>query len=339
MYKGKARAYTNIALIKYWGKENETLILPMNNSLSLTLDAFYTETSVTFSEEYTQDRFFLDDKQQSEAATKKVSAFLDLVRAKANCPFFAQVNSRNFVPTAAGLASSASGLAALAGACNAALDLQLSQTELSRLARRGSGSACRSIFGGFVEWHTGDDNTSYATPIASEGWEKELSMLFILINDKEKDVSSRDGMRRTVETSSYYSGWLESTPHDLKKLKQAIREKDFQLLGETTEANALKMHATTMAATPPFTYWSPESLRAMDCVRSLRQKGLACYFTMDAGPNVKVLCQRKDEEAILTQLKKDFHPEQLIVAHAGQGLVDLPMTVTDPSMTNEGVSK
>ena len=104
MYKGKARAYTNIALIKYWGKENETLILPMNNSLSLTLDAFYTETSVTFSEEYTQDRFFLDDKQQSEAATKKISAFLDLVRAKANCPFFAQVNSRNFVPTAAGLA-------------------------------------------------------------------------------------------------------------------------------------------------------------------------------------------------------------------------------------------
>ena len=98
-------------------------------------------------------------------------------------------------------------------------------------------------------------------------------MLFILINDKAKDVSSRDGMRRTVETSSYYSGWLESTPHDLKKLKQAIREKDFQLLGETTEANALKMHATTMAATPPFTYWSPESLRAMDCVRSLRQKG------------------------------------------------------------------
>ena len=339
MHKGKARAYTNIALIKYWGKENETLILPMNNSLSLTLDAFYTETSVTFSKEYTQDCFLLDGKQQNEAATKKITAFLDLVRAKADCPFYAQVDSRNYVPTAAGLASSASGLAALAGACNAALDLQLTQEELSRLARRGSGSACRSIFGGFVEWHTGDDTTSYATPVASDGWEEELSMLFILINDKEKDVSSRDGMRRTVETSSYYSGWLESTPQDLKKLKQAIREKDFQLLGETTEANALKMHATTLAATPPFTYWSPDSLRAMDCVRSLRQQGLACYFTMDAGPNVKVLCQRKDEKAILAQLKKDFQDDQLIVAHAGQGLVTLPMTADDQSTTTRGVAK
>ena len=109
---------------------------------------------------------------------RKISAFLELVRAKANCPFSAQVNSRNFVPTAAGLASSASGLAALAGACNAAPDLQLSQTELSRLARRGSGSACRSIFGGFVEWHTGDDDTSYATPIASEGWGKRAKYAF-----------------------------------------------------------------------------------------------------------------------------------------------------------------
>jgi diphosphomevalonate decarboxylase len=337
MYKGKARAYTNIALIKYWGKKNEELILPMNNSLSLTLDAFYTETSVSFSETFTQDSFFLDGQQQNEAATKKITAFLDLVRAKANCSLFAQVDSHNFVPTAAGLASSASGLAALAGACNAALDMGLSKEELSRLARRGSGSACRSIFGGFAEWQTGDDDTSYATSIASDGWEEELSMIFILINDKEKDVSSRDGMRRTVETSSYYPGWLESTPKDLQKLKQAIKEKDFHLLGETTEANALKMHATTMAATPPFTYWSSESLRAMDCVRNIRQQGLASYFTMDAGPNVKVLCQRKDEEAILAQLEKDFHPEQLIIAHAGQGLVTFP-TETNPS-ANKGVVK
>ena len=116
-------------------------------------------------------------------------------------------------------------------------------------------------------------------------------MLFILINDKEKDVSSRDGMRRTVETSSYYSGWLESTPHDLKKLKQAHPpEKDFQLLGETTEANALKMHATTMAATPPFTYWSPRILASNGLRPFLAsKKGWPATFTMDAGPNVKVL--------------------------------------------------
>ncbi len=125
MYKGKARAYTNIALIKYWGKQDETFILPMNNSLSLTLDAFYTETTVAFSPDFTQDRFTLDGVVQTDAATKKVADFLDLVRKKADCPWYATVESQNFVPTAAGLASSASGLAALAGACSEALDLKL----------------------------------------------------------------------------------------------------------------------------------------------------------------------------------------------------------------------
>ena len=151
MYKGKARAYTNIALIKYWGKKDQELILPMNNSLSLTLDAFYTETSVIFSSAYQEDQFYLDDQKQDAKATAKVSRFLDLARKKAGISDYAVVHSQNFVPTAAGLASSASGLAALAGACNEALQLGLSAKELSQLARRGSGSACRSVFGGFVE--------------------------------------------------------------------------------------------------------------------------------------------------------------------------------------------
>ncbi len=182
------------------------------------------------------------------------------------------MESQNFVPTAAGLASSASGLAALAGACSEALDLNLSEQALSRLARRGSGSACRSIYGGFAEWHQGTDETSFATQVPSNGWEEELSMIFILINAQAKEVSSREGMRRTVETSSFYPGWLSATASDLVKMKQAIAEKDFTALGETTEANALKMHGTTLAAEPPFTYWSSESLRAMECVRMLRKK-------------------------------------------------------------------
>ncbi|OTN77619.1 diphosphomevalonate decarboxylase [Enterococcus sp. 8G7_MSG3316] len=325
MYKGKARAYTNIALIKYWGKKDEALILPMNNSLSLTLDAFYTETTVTFDKTFAEDQFFLDDQQQSASATKKISAFLDLIRAEANCPFAALVESHNFVPTAAGLASSASGLAALAGACNEALGMALSPEALSRLARKGSGSACRSIYGGFAEWQQGTDTTSYAIQVPSNQWENDLSMIFILINDQAKEVSSRDGMRRTVETSSFYDGWLTSAAADLQTIKQAIAEQDFTALGEVAEANALKMHATTLAAQPPFTYWSPESLRAMDCVRQIRQQGLPCYFTMDAGPNVKVLCQKQDEQAILHALQSNFAQDQLVLAHAGSGLTALPV--------------
>ncbi|AUJ67216.1 diphosphomevalonate decarboxylase [Enterococcus faecium] len=321
MFKGKARAYTNIALIKYWGKKNEELILPMNNSLSLTLDAFYTETEVIFSDSYMVDEFYLDGTLQDEKATKKVSQFLDLFRKEAGLSLKASVISQNFVPTAAGLASSASGLAALAGACNTALKLGLDDLSLSRFARRGSGSACRSIFGGFVEWEKGhDDLGSYAKPVPSDSFEDDLAMVFVLINDQKKEVSSRNGMRRTVETSSFYQGWLDSVEGDLYQLKQAIKTKDFQLLGETMERNGLKMHGTTLAAQPPFTYWSPDSLKAMDAVRQLRKQGIPCYFTMDAGPNVKVLVENSHLSEVQETFTKLFSKEQVITAHAGPGI-------------------
>lgn len=329
MYKGKARAHTNIALIKYWGKEDEQLIIPKNNSLSLTLDAFFTETSVYFDEKLTTDIFILDGQLQDEKATKKISKFLDLFRKKANISSFAKVESINHVPTAAGLASSASGLCALAGACNQALGLQLNERELSKMARKGSGSACRSVYGGFVEWEKGhDDDSSYAVPVDSAGFEDELAMIFIVVNQKQKKVSSRDGMKSTVETSSFYPVWLQEAPKDLQAIKQAIYAKDFTRLGEITEANALKMHACTLAAVPPFTYWNAESMLAMDAVRNLRESGLKCYFTMDAGPNVKVLCQKKDEAAIFAELSKQFRNEQLIIAHAGVGIEYLEMEVS-----------
>lgn len=328
MHNGKARAFTNIALIKYWGKKDQQLILPMNNSLSLTLDAFYTETSVSFSKDYTKDTFYLDGQLQNEKATQKVRHFLDLARNQAGIFKYATVCSQNFVPTAAGLASSASGLAALAGACNNALKLDLSPKELSRLARKGSGSACRSIYGGFVEWEKGNsDQTSFAVPIASNHWEDELAMIFILINDKTKEVPSRNGMQRTVDTSSYYDSWVKSADLDIKKAKDAITKNDFHALGKVTESNCLKMHATTLAASPPFTYWSPGSLKAMNKVQAMRQAGQNCYFTMDAGPNVKVLCRKKEVEDIYHELQKDFPAEQLVIAYAGKGIESLEMEV------------
>lgn len=321
MFRGKARAYTNIALIKYWGKKNEELILPMNNSLSLTLDAFYTETEVIFSKTFSNDQFYLDGILQKERETKKISHFLNLIRQLAGTNQKVKVISHNFVPTAAGLASSASGLAALAGACNEALQLQLDSHSLSRLARRGSGSACRSIYGGFVEWEQGkDDSTSYAYPISSDSYEKDLAMVFILINDQKKGIFSRDGMRRTVETSCFYPGWLNTVKKDLIQLKEAIQTKNFKLLGETMESNALKMHGTTLAANPPFIYWSPDSLKAMQATRTLREIGIPCYFTMDAGPNVKVLVEKKNLPAVKETFIDLFSFPQVITANAGPGI-------------------
>lgn len=327
---GKARAYTNIALIKYWGKTNEELILPTSSSLSLTLDAFYTETSVVFDNQLTKDVFYLNGQKQTELHTKKITYFLSLIRQTYHVSQYAIVTSKNFVPTAAGLASSASGLAALAGACNEALDLGLSSRDLSRLARRGSGSACRSIFGGFVEWEKGtSDSTSYGKPIDANGWEEELAMLFVLIDDGIKDISSRDGMKRTVETSCFYDGWLTATEKDLQAAKKAIAKKEFIALGEVMEASCLKMHGTTLGAIPPFTYWSSESLIAMQIVRQLRQQGISCYFTMDAGPNVKVLMKKEDLANVKTVFAEYFSENQLISASAGPGLKTLPFEKED----------
>ena len=313
------RAHTNIALIKYWGKENEDLIIPKNNSLSLTLDAFYTDTSVTFDDALTEDELILDGDKQDARTLSKVQRVLDEVRTLAGLESKARIESINHVPTAAGLASSASGLAALAGAASQAAGLDLSDQELSKLARIGSGSASRSIFGGFAEWIKGQDHdSSYAVPVDDAQW--DIGMLFIIVNDAKKDVSSRDGMKRTVETSPFYDGWLKSLDADLSAIKQAVSDRDIEQVGQIAERNALKMHATTLGASPPFTYWTAESMKAMDAVRALRKLGYTAYFTMDAGPNVKIICRQSDLSALKQELSKTFEDEQLIAAKPGPGL-------------------
>lgn len=316
------RAHTNIALIKYWGKEDEALIIPKNNSLSLTLDAFYTETKVTFDHSFKEDILLLNGQKQTSSVLDKVILVLDLVRKKAKISSKARVESKNFVPTAAGLASSASGLAALAGAGSQAAGLHLSGKELSRLARRGSGSASRSIYGGFAEWQKGTtDDDSYAVPIDDANW--DIGMFFIVVEDGQKAVSSREGMRRTVTTSAFYHAWLDTVNQDLTDMKQAIAAKDVKQVGLVAERNAMKMHATNLAAHPPFSYWSPDSIRAMDAVRKLRQLGLTAYFTMDAGPNVKIICKASEMDAIQSELEMEFNSNQLIKALPGPGLTFL----------------
>ena len=313
------RAYTNIAFIKYWGKKNEELILPQNNSLSLTLDAFYTETKVTFDENLDSDILILDGEEEGAKALKKAQVILDLVREMADIESDARIDSKNFVPTAAGLASSASGLAALAGAASLAAGLDLSETELSRLARRGSGSASRSIYGGFAEWQQGtSDEDSIAVPVDDANW--DIGMLFIIVDDNRKDVSSTEGMRRVVETSPYYDGWVSSSVEDLAAIKTAIANQDLVATGEIAERSALKMHALNLSANPPFNYWSPDSIVAMRKVTELREMGYPVYLTMDAGPNVKLICKASQLEEIYAILRKEYREEQLVMAKPGPGM-------------------
>ncbi|AKC77048.1 MULTISPECIES: diphosphomevalonate decarboxylase [Staphylococcus] len=321
---GKARAHTNIALIKYWGKADEALIIPMNNSLSVTLDRFYTETRVTFDETLTEDQLILNGEAVNAKESAKIQRYMEMIRKEAGISEHALIESENFVPTAAGLASSASAYAALAGACNEALQLGLSDKDLSRLARRGSGSASRSIYGGFAEWEKGhDDESSFAHRVEADGWENELAMVFVVINNKSKKVSSRSGMSLTRDTSRFYQYWLDNVEPDLKETKEAIAQKDFKRMGEVIEANGLRMHATNLGAQPPFTYLVPESYNAMRIVHECREAELPCYFTMDAGPNVKVLIEKKNQQAIVNKFLQEFDQSQIITSDITQSGVEI----------------
>lgn len=318
---GRCRAHTNIALIKYWGKRNDELFLPMNSSLSLTLDAFYTDTEVALDSDFTSDTFFLNDVKQDEKETEKITKFLNLFRNEVNIETKACVKSYNHVPTAAGLASSASAFSALAGAMNQASGLNLDPKTLSTYARRGSGSATRSIYGGFVEWYMGEDDlseTSHAIPVDDASW--DIGMIVIAVNTGRKKLSSRVGMKQTIATSPFYSSWVETATSDLTKMKDAIKQKDFITLGEITESNGMKMHATMLGAFPPISYWEPDSVKAIQTVKEIRGMGIPCYVTMDAGPNVKVLCKASDMAKIEELLLKEFKREQIIPTTVGEGI-------------------
>ncbi|MFX3617819.1 MAG: diphosphomevalonate decarboxylase [Sporolactobacillus sp.] len=319
MQAAVSRAYINIALIKYWGKKDEQLILPMNSSLSLTLDAFYTETSVLPQRDRSTDEVIMDGTRLEGSAADKIGRFMDVIREKSGNPTFARIKTNNHVPVASGFASSASGFAALAASAARAYDLDSSGEALSRLARRGSGSASRSIYGGFVKWIKGvNDQSSYAVPIDSADW--DLRLIVVTINRQEKKISSREGMKRTVSTSPFYAVWVKEAEKDLLDMEQAIRGHDLEAVGRIAETNALKMHATMLGARPPFTYWEEGTLTAIRHVEHLRAAGIPCFFTIDAGPNVKILCSAGNVKRILDDLSDAFPTERLTTARPGPGV-------------------
>ncbi|MBU0636341.1 diphosphomevalonate decarboxylase [Candidatus Micrarchaeota archaeon] len=305
--KATAQAHSNIALTKYWGKRDKKWMLPNNGSTSMTLDKFYTQTTVEFDEKYGTDEIILNGEKMAADSKegKEIREHLDLIREMAGISTKTKVSSNNNFPTAAGLASSASGLAALSMAGAKAAGLNLDKKELSILSRRGSGSASRSIEGGFVQWLRGEDSEgkdSFAEQILKpEAW-SEFRMIVNIVGTQQKKWKSRAGMAQTVATCPYYPMWKETAQNDSEQMTEFIKQKDFTKVGELAEFNALKMHATMITTQPMILYWQPTTVEIMHNIALWREEGLESYFTMDAGPQVKVMCLAKDESELIKRL-------------------------------------
>ncbi len=317
-----ARARTNIALVKYWGKRDERLVLPFTGSLSMTLDALWTDTRVEFCGRPGEDELSIDGEKAGGEELSRVTALLDLVRADNPALGAARVESRATVPKAAGLASSASAFAALAAAASWAAGLDPTPRELSILARRGSGSACRSVFGGFVEWTRGerdDGADSHAgTLVEPAAW--EVAMCLCLVNAGQKGISSRSAMKASVGTSPFFAEWARTTARDLEEAKEALDARALERLGAVTERSFLKMHAVAMTSDPPALFWKPATLSLLDAVHSLRRRALSAWATVDAGPHVAVLCRRVDAPRVREALAPIPGVRAIIVAGPGRGV-------------------
>lgn len=283
------RSYANIAIIKYWGKKKEKEMVPATSSISLTLENMYTETTLSpLAADARADEFYINGQLQNEAEHIKMRKIIDRYRPEG--AGFVRIDTKNNMPTAAGLSSSSSGLSALVKACNAYFQLGLDRKELALEAKFASGSSSRSFYGPIAAW---DKDSGEIYPVETD---LKLAMIMLVLEDQKKPISSRDGMKLCVETSTTFEDWIRQSEQDYKDMLIYLKENDFEKVGVLTEKNALAMHATTKTANPPFSYLTDASYEAMDFVRQLREQGESCYFTMDAGPNVKVLCLEKDLE-------------------------------------------
>ena len=320
VFTATAIAHPNIALAKYWGKRDDGVNQPAVPSLSVTLAGMATTTTVTFDAELEQDAFFLAGVPISGGPWTRVAGLLERVRRASGRTEHARVESTNDFPTAAGLASSASGFAALALAAARAAGLEAAPEYVSDLARRTSVSAARSAFGGFVELpmgKPGDDDLS-AVPIAPPD-HLDLRVIVAVTREGPKDVSSTEGMKHTVRTSPYYSAWVESAPAVCRRVREAILHRDLEALGVAAEESALAMHASSIAARPGLIYWTGATVDTLHEVRMLRGRGVFAYATIDAGPHVKVLTTSTDEPRVISALGELPGVKRTIVASPGLG--------------------
>jgi diphosphomevalonate decarboxylase len=318
-----AISHPNIAFIKYWGNRDNALRIPANGSISMNLASLETRTSVEVSPEFLSDSLTLNGRKETGTALERVQAFLNLLREMSEKPFFAHITSENNFPLSAGIASSAAAFAALAAAGSQAFGLSLPEKELSMLARRGSGSASRSIPGGFVEWHVGKyDSATYAESIApAEHW--ELWDCVAVVTDQPKKTGSTEG-HLLAGTSPLQNARVKDTPRRLEICRSAILKKDFEALADIIELDSNLMHAVMMTSQPPLMYWSPKSLEIMQEVIKWRKIGIPAAYTLDAGPNVHIICSRDYADRVCTRLEKIPGVARVLSSGVGSGVQLLP---------------
>lgn len=315
-FSAAAIANPNIAFIKYWGNRDPSLRIPVNGSISMNLDGLFTSTRVTFRPELERDTLDLNGKKMVGSSVERVAQILEIVRQRANIRMFAEVISKNNFPTGAGIASSAAAFAALALAASKAAGLELSEAELSRLARRGSGSAARSVPGGFVEWQPGEnDLDSYAFSIASpQHW--DLIDLVVIVKKDHKHVSSYEG-HTLAERSPLQNARVADASRRLVCCRNAIQNRDFDALAHIVELDSNLMHAVMITSSPPLFYWEPLSLTLMKLVPRWRKNGIAVCYTLDAGPNVHLICLSESEQQVRMNLEQIANLKGILRATVG----------------------
>lgn len=316
MSTSTAQAHPNIAFIKYWGNRDNILRLPVNGSISMNLDGLSTRTTVSFQPSLPFDQLIINGHEVMGAGLDRISYILDIIRGMANIPERAEVMSENNFPSGAGIASSASAFAALALAGSTAAGLSLSEKELSRLARRGSGSAARSIPGGFVEWQVGEEEAdSFAFSIAEpDHW--KLVDCIALVSASHKKTGSTEG-HSIAPTSPLQAARVADAPRRLEICRNAILNRDFDSFAAIVELDSDMMHSVMMTSTPALHYWRPASLEVMNQVRAWRVEGIPACYTVDAGPNIHVICPETEAHIVEKRLREIPGVENVLIARAG----------------------
>ena len=316
-----ARAQPNIALIKYWGKRDTVNNLPAVGSISVTLADLYTDMCVALDASLEADQLIINGEERP-SMLPRISACLDSVIGASRAR--ATVTSHCNFPLAAGLASSASSFAATVVAASAAAGGSANTAQLASLAGRASGSAARSLYGGFAELENTDSDVAVQTILVGKEW--PLRIVIAVTTSGPKAVSSGEAMEISRKTSPFYARWLQGQTDDLQIARSAIRERDIEKLGEIAEHNCLKMHSVMWASRPPIVYWNAATLACLQTVRELRQKGVRVFFTIDAGPQVKAICSAEDEAKVCDALRATPGVSEILRSGLGEGARRIALT-------------
>lgn len=315
--KATAVAPSNIAFIKYWGRKDEVLRLPENGSISMNLSNLLTTTTVEFDSGFKEDEIIINNQKEKNAGSRAIK-HLDRIRKIAKINLKAKVVTDNNFPTGTGLSSSASGFAALAVAGAKAAGLNLSKKELSILARQGSGSACRSIPDGFVEWLDGKhSDTSYGVSLHSYGY-WDIVDVVVVVSKNKKEVSTTEG-QKTAGSSPFFPIRLKRINEKINLIKKYMKEKNFSAFGELIEAEALELHAIMLTSSPSLIYWLPGTLKVMHAVKRWRQEGLEVYFTVNTGQDIHLICQKKDVKTIVKKAQDLSDVTKTIINYPSKG--------------------